>query len=519
MTNRPTYDFGGVDLIINNLYTGASKPFQLGTLLTAGGNVFIDVSSATPAIVADGTDQTSNLHTLLTALQTAGTGGILLFKAGTYKFSSAIVIPNDGGGTPKQVPIIFQGSGSQRNGQGGTFSGGTVFDIRTNDSHGHIQTYGLGSLTFRDMQITDGGNSSGNHFFYTTNTTLTVQYCLITGSPDRTGTTANQDVFILGGTSNTLGGGTNAPFQGYGTYISDNQFDRICRLAYIRVFANGIILERNYVERNSGNPSNEGALILIDGSGAGGTPANYAVGTKLKDNLIEICNYKYFAWIDYGEYTNIEGNNLFDETATTVAGVHMTTNASDTYVIAGLITGLPYLHGTTSSCTFISQAGDGTPSLFPAGTGTLAITGNFTATGQTCQIGTAGSTNNLQFLQSTGLAKISADGTDFEISNTSSGSMFFDNSGSGGAFWFRTTGFTTVLDYTHTNAGMWTFAAPIVAKNYTVSTLPTGVTGAHAYITDGDSGLAWGATAVNSGAGATKYFVWYNGANWTVVGK
>ena len=40
-----------------------------------------------------------------------------------------------------------------------------------------------------------------------------------------------------------------------------------------------------------------------------------------------------------------------------------------------------------------------------------------------------------------------------------------------------------------------------------------------AYVTDGDAGLAWGATAVNSGAGATKYLVWYNGTNWTVAGK
>lgn len=39
------------------------------------------------------------------------------------------------------------------------------------------------------------------------------------------------------------------------------------------------------------------------------------------------------------------------------------------------------------------------------------------------------------------------------------------------------------------------------------------------YITDGDSSLAWGATAVNSGSGATKYLVWYNGTNWTVMGK
>lgn len=53
----------------------------------------------------------------------------------------------------------------------------------------------------------------------------------------------------------------------------------------------------------------------------------------------------------------------------------------------------------------------------------------------------------------------------------------------------------------------------------TVATLPTSVAGRYAYVTDGDASLAWGATVVNTGGGATKYLVWYNGSNWTVAGK
>lgn len=58
-------------------------------------------------------------------------------------------------------------------------------------------------------------------------------------------------------------------------------------------------------------------------------------------------------------------------------------------------------------------------------------------------------------------------------------------------------------------------------KSYTVAGLAalTAVLGDTAVVTDGDSALAWGATVVNSGSGATKYQVWYNGTNWTVVGK
>ena len=58
-------------------------------------------------------------------------------------------------------------------------------------------------------------------------------------------------------------------------------------------------------------------------------------------------------------------------------------------------------------------------------------------------------------------------------------------------------------------------------KSYTVAGLAalTAALGDTAVVTDGDSALAWGATVVNSGSGATKYQVWYNGTNWTVVGK
>lgn len=58
-----------------------------------------------------------------------------------------------------------------------------------------------------------------------------------------------------------------------------------------------------------------------------------------------------------------------------------------------------------------------------------------------------------------------------------------------------------------------------ILQPLTVATLPAGAAGMYAYVTDGDAGLAWGATVVNTGAGATKYLVWFNGTNWTVAGK
>ena len=45
---------------------------------------------------------------------------------------------------------------------------------------------------------------------------------------------------------------------------------------------------------------------------------------------------------------------------------------------------------------------------------------------------------------------------------------------------------------------------------------PTGPIGTMAIVTDGAPGQAWASTVV--GGGSSRYLVWFNGANWTVVG-
>lgn len=55
-------------------------------------------------------------------------------------------------------------------------------------------------------------------------------------------------------------------------------------------------------------------------------------------------------------------------------------------------------------------------------------------------------------------------------------------------------------------------------KGYTVSTLPSSPTfGELAYVTDGTSGLSWGAQA--TGGHSTFYIVNWNGSQWSVMGK
>lgn len=53
--------------------------------------------------------------------------------------------------------------------------------------------------------------------------------------------------------------------------------------------------------------------------------------------------------------------------------------------------------------------------------------------------------------------------------------------------------------------------------SFIVATLPVGVLGRVAVVSDGTASLAWGSTV--TGGSTTKYLVWYNGSAWTVIGK
>ncbi|MGZ3639406.1 MAG: hypothetical protein ACXVCX_16375 [Ktedonobacterales bacterium] len=60
--------------------------------------------------------------------------------------------------------------------------------------------------------------------------------------------------------------------------------------------------------------------------------------------------------------------------------------------------------------------------------------------------------------------------------------------------------------------------APAIV-NFRVTGLPVAKLGDLATVSDGDAGLAWGATITNTGTSSTKYMVWYNGSGWRVIGK
>lgn len=75
------------------------------------------------------------------------------------------------------------------------------------------------------------------------------------------------------------------------------------------------------------------------------------------------------------------------------------------------------------------------------------------------------------------------------------------------------------------NSNMLTLIAAIQAikfpqtvNSYIVANLPASPAfGTIAAVTDGTSGLSWGNTV--TGGHSTRYLVWFNAANWTVIGE
>lgn len=90
-----------------------------------------------------------------------------------------------------------------------------------------------------------------------------------------------------------------------------------------------------------------------------------------------------------------------------------------------------------------------------------------------------------------------------------------------GVIWWDSTGAWSLSEgdtkLTRSAAGVMKLKNALELTPVAVSALPAGSLGRIAVVNDGTAALAWGATV--TGGGAVKYLVWYNGANWTVMGK
>jgi hypothetical protein len=285
---------------------------------------------ADPTGVADSTAaiQAAITHAMLT-------GKTLWVPDGTFRIDSVITIPNDGATPPKQKPLKIVGAGAHMSGRGTAVNGGTVLDLRGVGPYGKIVTSGLGLVEATGVTFSDDSGDA-TPFIYTTNTTLKIHENGFIGS--KIGENCDQDAIILGGTQEIEGqGGLDHGFQGYGTVIRDNYFNKIRRAVYGRTFANAVIVRDNTVWSSAGSNLADGAAIEFDNVAAGAT--QYDTGNVIDGNLIEATNYPYPIKLGRATQNTISGNNIFDATATTLAAVRFESTAVQNILIDGYTPG------------------------------------------------------------------------------------------------------------------------------------------------------------------------------------
>jgi hypothetical protein len=277
------------------------------------------------------TDDTAAVNAAFAAAYAAG-GGVIYFPQGKYLIAGALNIPNDGAAHPQQPPYKMMGAGMQVDGAWGTpaANGSVLVLTETSDAAGKIDTRGNGYMEISGVSFTDTASDSVP-FIFTTNTTLHVHHCGFTSS--QTGTANVQDAIILGGTnpSDIHTGNADAPFQGYGTVVSQNFFAQIRHAVVGNTYANGVQITENTVGDGSGSSTSGDAPFVFTGyaSGSSGDTGGYISG-----NLIEIGNYYYGVVLaQYDESFTMLGNSTYDGGANTVATYYLGTG-SDTEMMS-----------------------------------------------------------------------------------------------------------------------------------------------------------------------------------------
>lgn len=268
------------------------------------------------------TDDTAAVNAAIAEIAgTTKTGGTIIFPRATCRIDGQLVIPQNGASPPLAKPLRFIGSGVNMTGAAPPVvtnaNGGTILDMRYAGTYGKILALGFGYLEIAGITFTDGSGGT-LPWIYTTNTTLHIHNNAFFGS--KTTTACDQDAIILGGAGPAYG--TTTPtdgFQGYGTVIRDNYFNRVRRAIYGRAYANSIAIHGNTIWRNSGSNLAGGAAIEFD---SGGVLVSCAANS-LSGNLIELDGYVYgVKFTDRGSGNVLSGNGFWDQGGSWLADVY-----------------------------------------------------------------------------------------------------------------------------------------------------------------------------------------------------
>lgn len=287
------------------------------------------------------TDDTAAFNAAIAAAMTSGKE--LRIPERTCLILGQLWLPNDGATPPKQKPLRIVGTGPTWSGRGAqAANGGSVLDMRYSGAYGKLLTTGLGLLEVAGLTFVDGAGTT-TPWIYTTNTTLNVHGNSFIGSKNNL--LCDQDAIILGGTVGVEGqGDPSHGFQGYGTTIWGNYFNRVRRAVYGRTFCNATVVRDNTVWSSSGSNLAGGAAIEFDSVGG-----QTATGNNITGNLIEATYYAYGVKLGSASQNVIVGNSCYDAVGNTLASVRLESAAAYNFVIPGFIApGVPPVSDATT---------------------------------------------------------------------------------------------------------------------------------------------------------------------------
>jgi hypothetical protein len=285
-------------------------------VLDGGGQVY-NVQAF--GILPNGTDYSTQFAALLTTVYNAGGGQIYFpaaIAANKYRFNSCFTLPNDGASPkPTQPPLRIFGAGSSPNSaesSGDLSYGGSTLDFRCTSGTAWFDTRGKGLLEIDHLSITNGNIGGATvPMVQTTNTIVRVHDNLFLGQANLGGNTSTQDAIYLGGTTITEDGSATAAFQGYGTVIEKNNFNRIRRGVYLRTYANGVVIRDNTWWNLCGAADATTAALDFNGG------PSVIVGGMVAGNLFETYNYSLVINLVSTLNVTFSGNNFYDASAQT----------------------------------------------------------------------------------------------------------------------------------------------------------------------------------------------------------
>ena len=325
----------------------------------------------------DTTDDTAAFNSLLSTVYTAR-GGTIVMPQGSFCLmnSAEVTFPNSGAVNPTQPAIRITGQGSSANGTWGTLPQSGGFDLRFNAPDAKLVTVGVGKLEIDHLTIKDGGSDCAP-FILTTGTTLSIHDNSFSGTAS--GSLACNDALVLGGTTTTTG--TNNPsgaFQGYGTDISNNFFDQIRRLAFLRTFANGVTIRANTISSSGGNSAAHGSAIQIDSTA---TPGQSNVGNVVRDNVQEATNYVHFVNCLTCVSSTFAGNNSYDNGGSWLSQYYMQEAGGFNLLISGYEgVGGVILSGPDTTSTVVDSGQSRNSTFQGIVASSISSTNNITAT-------------------------------------------------------------------------------------------------------------------------------------------